>query len=271
MKYKLFLSDFDGTLVRADGTISERTKAAIARYRDKGGIFAVVTGRMPSAILPRVRELGLTGPVAAYQGAAVLLPDTGELLSDGAFEACDALAALRFLEAENHHVHAYTAETMYANRRDGMLEAYEKICRVTAQIVEGESLFEFIKRTGKRVVKVLAMVEPQERFALQKRAQEALGERFYVTCSSEWLVEIMPVGQDKGSAVDFLTRYYAVSPQETAAIGDQLNDLPMLLRAGGKFAPANAEEEVRQIAQVVSSNEEDGVAEALEYAMGERE
>ena len=46
MKYDLFCSDFDGTLVREDGTISERVKNEIARYTAAGGIFTVVTGRM---------------------------------------------------------------------------------------------------------------------------------------------------------------------------------------------------------------------------------
>ena len=59
MKYRIFLSDFDGTLVRADGTISETNKRAIAEYRAAGGIFAVCTGRMLTSILPRLKELGI--------------------------------------------------------------------------------------------------------------------------------------------------------------------------------------------------------------------
>ena len=50
MKYKIFISDFDGTLVRDDGTVSEKNKAAICRYREQGGVFAVCTGRMTPAI-----------------------------------------------------------------------------------------------------------------------------------------------------------------------------------------------------------------------------
>ena len=69
MRYKLFLSDFDGTLVRGDGTISKENIEAIGEYRRRGGIFAVVTGRMVRSILPRLKELGLKeGLVVAYQG-----------------------------------------------------------------------------------------------------------------------------------------------------------------------------------------------------------
>ena len=52
MRYPLFLSDFDGTLVRADGTVSEENKRAIAAYRAAGGVFAVCTGRGIASILP---------------------------------------------------------------------------------------------------------------------------------------------------------------------------------------------------------------------------
>ena len=71
MKYKMFVSDFDGTLVRDDGTVSRKNKETITRYTQKGGIFAVCTGRMTPSILPRVRELGLNGLVASFQGAVV--------------------------------------------------------------------------------------------------------------------------------------------------------------------------------------------------------
>ena len=86
MKYDLFISDFDGTLVRADGTISEHTKEVIAKYREQGGIFTVCTGRMVPSILPRARELGITsGPVIAFQGSVVYDMGTEQVLSSGHF------------------------------------------------------------------------------------------------------------------------------------------------------------------------------------------
>lgn len=79
----------------------------------------------------------------------------------------------------------------------------------------------------------------------------------------------MPAGQNKGAAVEFLTAYYRIPREQCAAIGDQLNDLPMLQAAGGAFAVANAQDALKRRARVVASNEEDGVAEALSIAMQE--
>ncbi len=269
MKYQLFLSDFDGTLVRADGGISEENKRAIARYRAAGGTFVVVTGRMLSSILPRLGELGLKeGLVVAYQGATIADIATGKLLKNECFSPSGALAAVRALEAEDHHIHVYTPEGLFANRRDEMLAVYEHICGVRGEVVEG-GLSNWLQERQPSVIKVLAMLEPERKGALKARLEREMGREYFVTCSADWLVEIMPAGQSKAAAVEFLSRYYHVPKERIAAIGDQLNDLPMLQEAAGKFTVANGQEELKQIARVMPSNEENGVAAALEIAMGE--
>lgn len=268
MKYPLFLSDFDGTLVRSDGTISEGNKRAIAAYRKAGGTFAVCTGRMLTSILPRLKELGIEdGLVIAYQGATIADVATGKLVKDGGFSREDALRVVRLLEENGRHVHVYTVNDLYANRRDEALEIYEHICGVRATIVSDMSLADFVEKNNLRVVKALAMVPPEARNALMTELQDRLGEAFVVTCSAPILVEVMPKEQTKAAAVDFLSQKYSISAEKIAAIGDQLNDLPMILRAGGKFAVSNAAQPLKDAAQVVADFESDGVAEALAIAM----
>lgn len=268
MKYPLFLSDFDGTLVRSDGTISEGNKRAIAAYRKAGGTFAVCTGRMLTSILPRLKELGIEdGLVIAYQGATIADVATGKLVKDDGFSREDALRVVRLLEENGRHVHVYTVDDLYANRRDEALEIYEHICGVRATIVSDMSLADFVEKNNLRVVKALAMVPPEARNALMTELQDRLGEAFVVTCSAAILVEVMPKEQTKAAAVDFLSQKYSIPAEKIAAIGDQLNDLPMILRAGGKFAVSNAAQPLKDAAQVVADFESDGVAEALAIAM----
>lgn len=270
MKYDIFLSDFDGTLVRSDGTVSRKNKDAIAKYRAAGGVFAVVTGRALTSILPRVDELGLQdGLVVAFQGSVIAEAGTGKLLKAGGFGMRDAVRAIRALEAENHHIHIYTVDGFYCNRNDEALKAYERICGIKATVVEDEPLSRKVEREGLKIVKVLAMVEKDARAALAERLSRQLGDGFYVTRSADFLVEIMPAGESKANAVDFLSDYYGVPRERVAAIGDNFNDLPMILRAGGKFTVSNGENELKKSARVMPSCEEDGVAAALEIAMGE--
>ena len=268
MNYDLFISDFDGTLVKADGTISDHTKAVIEQYRREGGIFTVCTGRMVPSILPRAEELNIqTGPVIAFQGSVIYDMGTREVVSAGYFPREEALRVIRLLEAEGLHIHIYTVWHLFTTRRDEMLEAYERVCGVKGEIVEGK-LSDFAEKNELDIVKVLVMVEPEKREPLRERLTRLLGEDYYVTSSSDWLVEIMPAGENKGRAVSYLSEYYHIPKERIAAAGDQLNDLPMLQAAGGKFAVSNGVEALKRMATVIPSNEEDGVAYALErYVM----
>ncbi len=268
MKYRMFVSDFDGTLVRADGTVSKRNIDAIAAYRRAGGIFAVCTGRMLSSIRLRLKELGLEeGLVVAFQGAQIADIATGKLLKDDAFSEEEALEVVRFLEERDVHIHIYAGEELFANRRDGLLDAYEKICGVKGS-VPATPLSDMVASKHMKVTKALVMCMPEDQQKVKAMLEEKFGEKYFVTLSSEWLVEIMPKGQTKAAAIGFLSRYYHIPQGEIAAIGDQENDVPMLQAAGGRFAVASGVEALRRIATVVPSCEEDGVAYAIEhYAM----
>lgn len=268
MKYDLFLSDFDGTLVRADGTISQKNIEAITKYREKGGVFAVVTGRMPSSILPRLKELGLTeGLVVSYQGATVTDIKTGKTLKDDGFTPENALKALRVLEDGGFHIHVYTLENFYCNMDDEALKGYERVCKVKATLIQDELLSEKIEREKLRIVKLLSIVPIEDRDSVKEVVQKTLGPEFNVTCSSRHFVEVLPAGVSKANAVRYLADYYHIPIEKVAAIGDQLNDLPMIQASGGKFAVGNAVSELKDIATVVPSVEEDGVAVALKRAM----
>lgn len=270
MKYDLFLSDFDGTLLRTDGTLSELTKQTISDYRKKGGIFAVVTGRGLLSILPRVKELGMEeGLVVASQGAVIAEVKTGKLLKKVCLSLDGAIEILRFFEQRDLHIHYYTITEFIANRKDEMLSGYETIYGRTAYVSK-EPLSEKARKEKPEILKVLVMIEPEKRDALFQEAERALGEYFFVTCSSPWLVEVLPKGQSKAQAVEFLSDYYRIPRCKIAAIGDQFNDMPMLEAAGGKFAVENAEEILKKGSVVVPANDGDGVAYALrKYAMGD--
>ena len=82
LQYKLIVSDFDGTLRRSEGGISEGNIRAVGDYVAAGGIFALCTGRMMSSILPYAQKLHLSGLVTAYQGAMIRNIESGEIVRD---------------------------------------------------------------------------------------------------------------------------------------------------------------------------------------------
>ena len=97
INYPLIISDFDGTLLRTDGTISAETKSAIDGYIAAGGTFGICTGRMTGSILPRAKELGLKGLVSSYQGSVITDIESGKLLVDGYIPAENAAEILSLI------------------------------------------------------------------------------------------------------------------------------------------------------------------------------
>lgn len=84
--------------------------------------------------------------------------------------------------------------------------------------------------------------------------------------SCDEYLEYCPLGATKGYGVEYLEKFLNISKENTIAVGDQENDIPMLQAAHIGCAMKNAEEKVKEIADYVTEhdNNEDGVAEVIE-------
>ena len=165
-------------------------------------------------------------------------------------------------------MHVYTVDALYCNRDDEWLKGYEKVCGVKGTI--RENLTCFIEETKLRVVKVLAIIDPADGETLRQKLTGLLGEKHYVTFSSPFMLEVTPACNTKGTAVKFLSDYYGVDLSEIAAIGDQLNDLPMLEVAGGKYTVADGDDRLKGFARVMPRCDEDAVAAAIEEILADK-
>ncbi len=266
IKYPLIVSDFDGTLVRADGTVSDKNKAAIKEYIAAGGVFAISTGRLPAAILSRVRELGLTGLVCCSQGAIIVDIETQKILLEGRLAYESALAACRKMEEMNLHIHAYDVWDYFVNIVDEPLRYYEAITQTKAVPVVGQPLSSFLEERKLAPCKLLAMVEREKIAQVFKILEAENIPQTTVTKSAEVLLEINPTQYSKGTAVAYLAERYKIPVEKTVAVGDQLNDLSMLQTAGIGIAVKNADDMLKERVDCVFdyTNEEDAVARVIE-------
>ena len=90
--------------------------------------------------------------------------------------------------------------------------------------------------------------------------------RINVFRSEPYFLELVPQGIDKALSLAVLLKEIGVERKEMIAIGDGYNDLSMIKFAGLGIAMGNAQEPVKKAADYITlSNEEDGVAEALEH------
>lgn len=265
LNYPLIISDFDGTLFRSDHTIAPETIEKINEYVNAGGIFVVSTGRGIRAILPQVQELGLKGLVSSYQGSTIANIETGELLVDGGMSKEDALrVCLAFEEDEGIHTQVYTLNDFYVNKDNEARRVYEEITKTKGIYFEGKAS-DFIKTLDETIKKVNVLVAPQDKMRVYNRMRERLGSEFYVAYSAATLVEVSAKDYSKGTALRFIANHFGVPIEKTIAIGDNLNDLPMLEVAGLGIPVANADEKLKAIMPAYKySNNENAVGRIIE-------
>ncbi len=254
----LVATDLDGTVVRSDGTIAERTREVIGRIEAAGVPFVMVTGRPPRWMPPIVEMTGHRGLAVCANGALVYdlhteqVVDSNLLDEDAAAEVVDALrrALPDIAFAVEHADHGFGHETGYRPN----WEMPDHTPKPVGELVSGG------------VVKLLARHPELGSDDLLAAAREAVGDRATLTHSStDGLLEVSAAGISKASGLAALAAQHGVKAERVIAFGDMPNDLPMLSWAGHGVAVANAHAEVREVAdEVTASNDEDGVAQVLE-------
>lgn len=264
---KLIVSDFDGTLLTDNQVVPQAVIDKIEEYVKCGGIFAVCTGRMLQSILPRVREMGLKGLVVAYQGTMIAEIESGKIIKYGKMTHEKTLNAVKALESLNAYVMVYAEDKLYTNfEQDNIyLQQYLKIVGVTAKSVTQTPISEFVEKNGLQAQKVASLVAPADKAELYLNVKKLLPEGYDITCSASVLVEISPEEDNKGAALKFLSEYYNVPIEKSVAIGDNLNDLSMILAAGVGVSVGNGIKELKDAAdEITVTNNEHAVGKIIE-------
>lgn len=262
---RLIVSDFDGTLITSKQTVPDEVRTAISEYVAAGGIFAVCTGRMLKSILPRVRELGLKGLVVAYQGTVIAEIESGKILKKGFIKCADVAEICRYIGELKQTVNTYSNEVLYTDipKENIYLKRYEGITGVDAESVE-MPMPEFVLKNRLDCQKITCLVAPEERERLYQSLLNKFGTGFDVTCSADVLVEVSPLGDNKGAALKYIADYFGIPIESSVAVGDNLNDLSMVEAAGIGVAVGNAVQGLKDAADYVSVTNNDGaVAEII--------
>lgn len=269
INYPLIVSDFDGTLVKKDGTISEENRRAIDEYIACGGKFAISTGRMTSGILHRARELGLKGLISCCQGAIIVDIESGKTIMEGRLPLKSTIAACKKMEKMDLHIQVYDSWEYYSNKDDEALKSYERGVGKKAVLVLDKPLSQFVAETSLRSYKVLAMVKHEENEKVLAALTAENFEGCTTTRSSRSLVEVINQNFSKGTAVQFIAKHYGISLEKTIAVGDQQNDIPMIEVAGLGIAVQNADERLKAVADYVTEAtfNENAIAEII-YKFG---
>jgi Cof subfamily protein (haloacid dehalogenase superfamily) len=258
--YSLVATDLDGTLLRGDDTLSDRSLAALARVAEAGARHLVVTGRPAPRVRPLLDDLGSTGLAVCGQGAQVYDAGADRLLWSVTLDRELAETALGKIEAEVGQVYAAVDQ----DGVDGLtlIEPGYLMPHPTLPAVRVDRRDDL---WCEPISKVLLRHPSLSDDELAATARGVVGSLATVTMSGPGTVELQPCGITKATGLALAADYLGLGPEQTIAFGDMPNDIPMFDWAAHGVAMANAHPELKSVAdEVTLSNEDDGIAVVLE-------
>jgi len=263
---RLVATDLDGTLLRSDLSVSDRTRAALHAVHEAGIRLLLVSARPPRWIRPALDDIGLD---AAAHPLAVCC--NGAIVWDVAEEAIhthrplDPDVVRRLVEQLRTRVPgvAFACESELSYLRE---PHYVPLWTIPEDYTEADALS---FADGRQVTKLILKHQQVEQAELYTAALELCGDDAFPSFSGAAFVEIAAAGVTKASAVAELSGGLGIAADEVIAFGDMPNDVPMLEWAGRGVAVANAHPDALAAAdEVTTSNDEDGVALVLERLLG---
>lgn len=258
--YALIATDLDGTLLRGDDTVSERSLAALARAERAGARHLVVTGRPAPRVRPLLAALGTRSLAVCGQGAQVYDAGSGRMLWSVRLDRELAETALGKIEAEVGPVFAAVDQ----DGTDG-LTLIEPGYRMPHPTLPAVGVARRDDLWGAPISKVLLRHATLSDDELAAAARSVVGSLATVTMSGPGTVELQPCGVTKATGLALAAERLGVPAAGALAFGDMPNDIPMFRWAAHGVAMANAHPELKAVAdEVTASNEDDGIAVVLE-------
>ena len=266
MAIKLFVSDLDGTMLPDGNVVSAENIAAVRRAAEAGVTVTIATGRMFEAALPVARALGVDVPIISYNGGLIKSP-SGRVYEEHTVDPALAHDIIAFCKERGWYIQSYSGGVLRYVEACDESRFYENSQQLTGQAVGWDGLFAHTEGNCKLL---LATKGRDVTLARAEAVLAAFGERVDVTRSADRLIEIVPKGISKASALKSLAGKLGISIAETMAIGDAYNDLPMLKAAGKSIAMGNAFPEVKEVTDYETLTcEENGLAAAIyHYVFG---
>jgi Cof subfamily protein (haloacid dehalogenase superfamily) len=258
---RVIASDLDGTIVRADGSISRRTVSALAACQDRGVDIIFVTGRPPRWMGPIAQATEHRGIAVCGNGALVYDLGTGQVVRSHALSVDAVLGSVAALRSVLSRP-VFALETLAGFRREpDFLPHHEAALQAPVGSIEELLVDQPV------VVKVLCRDESSSAdpmLALARPVLAGIAEAVHSNVAGSML-ELSALGVSKASTLAELVAERGGTAADVVAFGDMPNDVAMLRWAGLSFAVAGGHPDAIAAAdQLAPPCDQDGVAQVLE-------
>lgn len=265
MKKKVLILDIDGTLTNSKKEITPKTLEAMIKVQEMGHTIMIATGRPTHGVKEVADTLQLDrfgGYVLSFNGARIMNYKTKEIVLQQLFPKECIAPIFEYASKRDMGIITYKDDMIYSGTRvDEHIEFEKRLTKMN--LTEVDNFVEFVDFDINKCL-LTANVEnaPQYEQDLKKMFDDKLS----VYRSEPFFIEIMPLGVDKAASLDRLFNLLGIDKADSIACGDGFNDRSMIAYAGVGVAMANAQDAVKEVADVVTqkNNDEDGLLEIVE-------
>ena len=272
---KLIALDLDGTLFNKEGIITPMTKAELNRAANQGVHTVISTGR-PFNGLPFGQITDTTIEYAiTTNGAAIYKIAEKECIYENTMSVEMILPILDFILSREIHIDLYIDGAGFTpircRKNIGRLAVPESLRKYMIDTrTTVDDLMDYVTGCDKGIQKINLNFYPQPdgTFLHQKETVQFLKSipTIEVVCGGFNNYEVSIAGATKSEGLRQLTALLGVTMEQTMAVGDSENDYSMINAAGVGVAMGNATDEIKAIADyITTTNEEDGVGEAVRH------
>jgi Cof subfamily protein (haloacid dehalogenase superfamily) len=264
-RYKLLVVDIDGTLLDKNANISIEDKDALSRARDAGLQVSLSTGRVVKAALPYINQLSVDAYHMFFDGALVYNPEKDEEVYVEPISKDLVRQMIDFSRQVGLDFDLYSVTHFFAERETWATDIRRDFFKLEPTIVDFTEIWQ-----KERMIKGTLVVRSAE--------EKARANDFYLhfkdSLNFSWtitpaypdvdFINVITHDVSKGKALEALTSFLRISLSDVIAIGDGVNDIPLLTSAGMAIAMDNASDELKAVADYVTLDvDHHGVAEAI--------
>lgn len=266
MNNKILFVDLDATLLSDDKTISKRNKEAIQHMLAEGHYLVLATGRSVESARIVATELGLTIPgcyMIAFNGAVLYDCSADRVLLRRTMPIEVVQELFERAKKAGLYIQTYNSTDILTKEHTKELDYYIDKTHLSYKL--SKNILDVLDEEPQKVILIdLSQKERLEKFQKDNLKWEQGKCNSFFSCSQ--YLEYCPVGTSKGSGVRYLAQILNMPIENTVAVGDEQNDIPMIQAAHVGIAMKNGITELKREADYVTENDNnhDAIAEVIE-------
>lgn len=270
---KLIFLDADGTLFHHEGYIPDSAIDACIQAQKNGHKVILCTGRQRIEIFGDMLKIDYDAIIA---GSGATIECDHKIIEENSFTKEESQYLTKYLLDRNIPANFESSTKIYANQftKETMLKMVEEQCKGKSEEEKAKhgltiltSQITVVDRIDDLIYNKVSVIDNGK--TLFKNIKDDLSDKYDVIPAT-----FAPLGKESGeigsyhitkaTGMDSIIRYFNANIEDTIAVGDGFNDLPMFNKAHLSIAMGNAPQAIKDKADMVTTSlDEDGIYNAF--------